>query len=57
MRGLFRLVTSVFLIGLASYASYLVVRRRRAKEYRSMSQDRHRRRKVVESSVVAGDGQ
>ena len=55
MRLFFRLVTSVFFIGLAFYSFYLLGRRRGAKNQRDNSRDGYRKKKVVESSIIADD--
>ena len=57
MRLLFRLVPLVFLVGFACYSFYWLGRRRGAKDHRAVPREGHRRRKVVESSVIADDDQ
>lgn len=55
MRLLLRLATPVFLVGWACYSFYLLRGRHGPKEQRDVPRDRGRRRKVVESSVIADD--
>jgi hypothetical protein len=55
MRLLLRLATLVFLVGWSYYSFYLLGGRRGPKQQRDVPRDRYRRRKVVESSVIADD--
>lgn len=52
MRFLFRLVTSVFFIGLALHFFHSLGRRHRAENLKDHSRDGSPKRKVVESSVI-----
>lgn len=56
MRLLLRLVTFVLLVGWACYSFYLLGRRRGSKDRRDVPREGHRKRKVVESSVIEDAG-
>jgi hypothetical protein len=52
MRLLLRFVPFVFLVGLACYSFYSLGKRRGTKDRTDASGEGHRKRKVVDSSVI-----